>query len=121
MKIFKAFLQRIPALLASTASIAIYLFLFVYLVIYALLSAVVPALQPYQPSSSMQLVMGNYTNVLSALGASIAAGTGAAMHGSIKKLHKRHDELHKTIATLHEKLDRLEGKGREPLEKDISL
>ena len=107
MKYFKAFLQKIPAILSSTASIAIYLFLFVYLVLYALISAVVPALQDYQPSSTMQLIMGNYTNVLSALGASIAAGTGVAAHSSIKKLHKRHEELQKAIEELHEKLDKL--------------
>ena len=106
----KAFLQKIPVILSSTASIAIYLFLFFYLVIYALACAVVPALHDYQPSSSMQLIMGNYTNVLSALGASIAAGTGTALHGSIKKLHKRHDELERLIAELHSKADRLSGK-----------
>jgi len=107
MKYFKAFLQRIPSILSSTASIAIYLFLFVYLVVYALISAVVPALYAYQPSTSVQLVMGNYTNVLSALGASIAAGTGAAVHSSVKRLHKRHDELEKSITELHLKVDRL--------------
>ena len=107
MKPFKAFLDKIPGILSSTPSIAIYLFLFVYLVIYALISAVVPALQAHQPSSDMQLIMGNYTNVLSALGASIAAGTGAAAHSSVKKLHKRHDELEEIIVQLHEKLDKL--------------
>ena len=107
MKYFQAFLTKIPSILASTASIAIYLFLFVYLVLYALISATVPALQPYQPSSNVQLIMGNYTNVLSALGASIAAGTGAAVRSNVKKLHKRHDELQKNMAELHEKLDRL--------------
>ena len=110
MKQFKAFLQKIPAILSSTVSIAIYLFLFVYLVVYALVSATVPALQAYQPTNTMQLVMGNYTNVLSALGASIAAGTGVVVHSSMKKLHQRHEELQKSIAELHEKLDRLEGK-----------
>ena len=113
MKHFQTFLTKIPSILASTASIAIYLFLFVYLVIYALISAVLPALQPYQPSSNVQLIMGNYTNVLSALGASIAAGTGASVHSNIKKLHKRHDELQKTIAELHQKVDQLAGRGKE--------
>jgi hypothetical protein len=107
MKHFKAFLQKIPAILSSTLSIAIFLFLFVYLVVYALISSVVPALQSYQPSNTMQLIMGNYTNVVSALGASIAAGTGAAAHSSLKKLHKRHDELKASISELHSKLDSL--------------
>ena len=108
MKRCKDFLQKIPGILSSTVSIAIFLFLFAYLVLYALVSAVVPGLQAYQPSSSMQLIMGNYTNVLSALGASIAAGTGAAAHHSIKKLHKRHDEMKKLMDELHAKVDRLE-------------
>ena len=103
---FKKLLARIPDILSSTISIAIYLFLFVYLVVYALISSLIPALQTYQPSNDMQLIMGNYTNVLSALGASIAAGTGAAAHSSVKKLHKRHDALEKSITELHEKLDK---------------
>ena len=113
MKAFKSFLQKIPEILSSTASIAIYLFLFAYLVIYALVSAVVPALQAYQPSNNMQLIMGNYTNVLSALGASIAAGTGVAAHSSIKKLHSRHDELQKLVVELHLKMDEMEGKKKD--------
>ena len=113
MKYFKIFLERIPDILASTVSIAIYLFLFAYLVVYALVSAVVPALQDYQPSDTMQLIMGNYTNVLSALGASIAAGTGAAAHHSMKKLHKRHDELQESMAVLNRKMDEInENKNR---------
>lgn len=60
-------LQRIPAILSSKISIYIYLFLFFYLVLYALVCLVVPALNIYAPSDDVQLVMGNYTNVLSAL------------------------------------------------------
>ena len=115
MKYFKTLVTKIPSILASTASIAIYLFLFVYLVLYALISATVPDLQPYQPSSNVQLIMGNYTNVLSALGASIAAGTGAAVRSNVKKLHKRHDELQKNMTELHEKLDRLAVQEKKPV------
>ncbi|ULQ59164.1 hypothetical protein K7I13_11755 [Brucepastera parasyntrophica] len=61
-----------------------------------------------------QLIMGNYTNVLSALGASIAAGTGAAVHTSVKKLHQKHDTLQQTIQALHEKIEKLEKKNINP-------
>lgn len=108
MKAVNAFLQRIPALLSSRVSVMIYLFLFLYLVVYALLCTVIPAMHALAPSESTQLIMGNYTNVLSALGASLAAGAGVAMHKSVHDLHARHDALEKTIAALHEKLDRLE-------------
>ena len=102
------FLAKIPAILSSGPSIFIYLFLFFYLVIYALLCLLIPQLSPFAPSNDVQLIMGNYTNVLSALGASLAAGTGAATHSSIRKLHKSHELLHTTIKELHEKIDRLE-------------
>lgn len=54
--------------------------------------------------------MGNYTNVLSALGASIAAGAGVAAHQSMKSMHQKHDKLQQTIDALHAKIDRLENK-----------
>ena len=109
MKWFNKVLQKIPGLLSSKVSIAIYLFLFGYLVLYALICTLVPSLSAHGPSATMQLIMGNYTNVLSALGASIAAGAGVAAHQSIKAMHTKHDALQKTMDALHEKLDRLEG------------
>lgn len=81
---------------------------------YALICALVPALTAYGPSATMQLIMGNYTNVLSALGASIAAGAGVAAHKSIKAMHTKHDAMQKTIDALHEKLDRLNGQNDQP-------
>lgn len=107
MKRISSLLGRLPGLLASTPSIFIYLFLFFYLVVYALVCALVPALNSYAPSDGTQLIMGNYTNVLSALGASIAAGSGAAVHSSVKKLHAKHDNMQKTIDELHAKIDKL--------------
>ncbi len=103
----QSFLKRIPSLLASPVSIFIYVFLFFYLVIFSLAALLLPVLQPYQPSSSMQLILGNYTNVLSALGASIAAGTTTVTHASLKKLHQKHDELQKSLVLLHQKIDAL--------------
>jgi len=101
-------LTKIPAILASTPSIFIYLFLFFYLVIFALLCLVIPSMNSLAPSSDVQLIMGNYTNVLSALGASLAAGTGAVTHNSMRKLHQKHDVLHETIRELHQKIDKME-------------
>lgn len=108
MSWFDALMQRLAKMLSSKVSIIIYLFLFVYLVVFALLAALVPALSGIAPSADTQLIMGNYTNVLSALGASIAAGAGVAAHRSVKRLHDRHDALQKSIAELHAKLDRLD-------------
>ena len=105
-----SFLTSIPNILSSKISIFIYLFLFFYLVIFAFICMFIPQLSPFAPSSDVQLVMGNYTNVLSALGASLAAGTGVVTHNSMGKLHKRHDLLHEAIQELHEKIDQLEKK-----------
>ena len=102
---FQKMLAYIPQLLSSNASIFIYLFLFCYLVLWALLTQLVPALQAAAPSSDSQLILGNYTNVLSALGASIAAGAGSQTHKSAKQLHRKHAELHQSIQALHAKLD----------------
>ncbi len=105
MKEKESFFAKIPALLSSKVSIFIYLFLFFYLVVFALLCTFVPMLSAFAPSSNTQLIMGNYTNVLSALGASIAAGAGTAVHGSLKKLHQKHDALQETVNALHQKID----------------
>lgn len=112
MKKLSSLFDRLPAILSSRVSIFIYLFLFFYLVVYALVCTLVPALNGYAPPDSTQLIMGNYTNVLSALGASIAAGAGSAVHASVKKLHEKHDRLQKTLDALHEKIDRLENGGK---------
>lgn len=113
MKKQSRLLSKIPAILSSRISIYIYLFLFIYLVIFALLCAVIPVLGAYAPSDTIQLIMGNYTNVLSALGASLAAGSGVAVHAGIREIHKRHDKLEATIAALHQKIDRLESAATE--------
>lgn len=109
MKRLDKFLSKIPGVLSSRVSIFIYLFLFFYLVIFAIVCTVVPAMSGQAPSSDIQLVLGNYTNVLSALGASIAAGTGVAIHQKTKELHQKHDELSSSVQELHRKIDRLQG------------
>lgn len=105
-------LKKIPALLASKLSIFIYLFLFFYLVIFAFITKLIPALNSWAPDNNVQLVLGNYTNVLSALGASIAAGNGVAVRSKMDKMQRRHEDMHQElsdkIAELHSKLEHLE-------------
>lgn len=96
------FIAVLPKILNS--SISIFIFLFIYLVIFGLIRMVWPALQP---SADVQLVLGNYTNVTSALGAAIVAGASTASHRAAKQMRKRHDELQKSVDLLHEKIDRL--------------
>ena len=105
MKRINEFLGKIPELISSKVSIFIYLFLFFYLVVFAIICLVVPALKILEPTSGIQLILGNYTNVLSALGASIAAGSGVAIHGKVKAIHENHKALQDTIDELHRKVD----------------
>ena len=70
----KKFIDLIPRVLSSTPAIFIFLFLFIYLVIFGLIGIFAKNLAP---SADMQLVLGHYTNVTSALGAAIAAGAAA--------------------------------------------
>ena len=100
-------LAKIPQLISGKVSIIIYLFLFFYLVVFALICVIFPFLKDFIPSSNIQLILGNYTNVLSALGASIAAGTGVAFHSKMKKMHENHKELQNSIDNLHKKIDEL--------------
>lgn len=105
-------LQKIPALLASKISIFIYLFLFFYLVIFAFITKVVPAVHSLSPDNNVQLILGNYTNVLSAVGASIAAGNGVVVRSRMDKMQRRYEDMHQEltdkIAELHVKLEHLE-------------
>lgn len=104
MKRLHFLLSKIPAALSSPPSIFVFIFLFVYLFIFGVIGLVIPALEP---SSSVQLVFGNYTNVLSALGAALAAGAGSVHTKKLKELHKKHDDLKQSVDALHEKIDLL--------------
>ncbi len=110
------FLFAIPRVMASKTSIFIYLFLFFYLVIFALAALLIPALKGLAPTADTQLILGNYTNVLSALGASIAAGSGVAIHSKVKAIREGHQKLQDSIDELHEKLDKM-GKQKKEEEK----
>lgn len=101
------FFTKIPQWMSSKVSIFIYLMLFCYLIVLALAALVVPSLHDLAPSQDTQLVLGNYTNVLSALGASIAAGTGAALHRHSKIMRQNNEELRDKVDDLHRKIDDL--------------
>jgi len=100
-------LSKIPALLSSPVSVFIFIFLFVYLVIFGIIGLFI---KQVQPSSDLQLILGNYTNVLSALGAALAAGSGARHTKNLRELHTKHDKLQKSVDELHEKLDQINKK-----------
>jgi len=71
MRRINALLGTVPGLLASKPAIIFLLVLLVYLFGFGVIGLFIPALEP---SATLQLVLGNWTNVTSALGASIAAG-----------------------------------------------
>ena len=102
-------LSKIPALLSSPVSIFIFIFLFIYLFIFGLIGLFVHSLEP---SSNAQLVFGNYTNVLSALGAALAAGAGAKHTKTFKELHNRHDKLEEILVEMNSRLAKLEEKSK---------
>jgi hypothetical protein len=99
-------LGAISGLLSGKISIIIYILMFIYLVIIPLI-AFIPGMEWLMPSTPAMLIGDNYTSVLAALGASIAAGTGVALHKSAKQYHKKHDEMQKSINDLHDKIDKM--------------
>jgi amino acid permease len=93
-------LGLVPRALSSKPSIVIFIGLFIYLVGFGLIGLFAKSLEP---SDTMQLVLGNYTNVTSATGASIAAGAGlttvattAAVLTHVKRGSQKYDELKKS-------------------------
>ena len=98
------FLNAIPRVLAGKVSIFIFIFLFVYLVIFGLLGLFITSLAP---TAEVQLILGNYTNVTSALGAAIAAGASTAHLVQSRKNRETADKLKQSINDLHAKVDKL--------------
>jgi hypothetical protein len=94
------------AVLSGRVSIIIYVAMFIYLVPIPLI-AFLPNMEWLMPSTAAMLIGDNYTSVLAALGASIAAGAGVSAHKKIKEYQKKHDEMQKSIDELHVKLDAL--------------
>lgn len=108
----EAKLKKIPKLLSSKVSIFIYIFLFFYLFVLPVVAFLIPSLEGVKPSDTTQLILGNYTNVLSALGASLAAGSGVAVQTKVVQMQKNYDhlkqshqELKKSLDNSHDKID----------------
>lgn len=79
-------MKHIPRILASKVSQVIFVILFIYLFGFGVLGLV---FKSFEPSSQIQLVFGNYTNVLSALGAAIAAGAGVTAVKEGREHHRK--------------------------------
>jgi hypothetical protein len=103
------FSQIISALLSGKASIIIYILMFIYLVPVAI-AGLIPGLEWIEPSANLMLIGDNYTSVLAALGASIAAGAGVATHKKLNDYKQNHQEMQASMAQLHEKIDKLSAK-----------
>lgn len=86
-------LSYVPRVLASKAHIAWLFFLLLWIVFAA---AVFPGIA----SARVELILGNYTNVTSDIGACIAAGGTVHL---VRKSRQRDEH----IKSLHDKIDRL--------------
>ncbi|MDR0398143.1 MAG: hypothetical protein LBH36_03115 [Candidatus Nomurabacteria bacterium] len=113
MKELSKFLQAIPRIMNSKVSIIIYILMFIYLVIIPLV-AFIPGCEWLMPSTPAMLIGDNYTSVLAALGASIAAGTGVAVHHHVAQQRTNHDKMQRSIDELHRKIDALAIQHKKP-------
>lgn len=82
MKEVDKFLTDFSRALASKISIFVLIAIGVYVIGFGVLGLVFKSLEP---SVNTQLLLGNYTNVTSALGATIAAGASVATYHHVKK------------------------------------
>ena len=76
------FLSAFSKGLASKTAIFVLIFIGIYIIGFGVLGLVFKSLEP---SVNTQLLLGNYTNVTSALGATIAAGASVATYHHVKK------------------------------------
>lgn len=111
MKFINAILGAIPKALSSKLSIFIFIGLFIYLFGFGVLGLF---FKSFEPSNTMQLVLGNYTNVTSATGASIAAGAGlttvattATVLSHVRKNNKKYDELKQSHDEMRKLVDEI--------------
>lgn len=89
---FALVLGRLPNLLSSKPVIVFGIFLFFYLFVFAGLATLFG--HPAAVSTNIQLILGNYTNVSSSVGAGIAAGASLT-------LVKRQRHAHKLAVAAH--------------------
>jgi len=106
MKTPNLFTKIVTSIISSRISLFIVLALFIYFVIVPLL-ALIPNLSSWMPNDTTFIIGNNFLAVIAAFGAAVAAGIGLATYNYIKKLHRRHDAIEKSIAELEHKIDRL--------------
>ena len=90
---FAQLLGRLPNLLSSRPVILFGIFLFFYLFVFAGIATLFG--HPSAVSTNVQLILGNYTNVSSSVGAGIAAGASLT-------LVKRQRHAHRLAQAAHE-------------------
>ncbi len=87
-------LDAVPRLLASKVHIGWLLVLFVWLIPIGIFF---PTLAP----DHIQLILGNYTNVTSDMGACIAAGAGLAVRHQMRQHKQLIERVHQLTQELH--------------------
>lgn len=92
-------LDRVPEVLSSTPVIMLGIGLFFYLVVFAGAAALLG--HPGAVSVQQQLILGNYTNVSSSVGAGIAAGLGIQARRERRKNHVMTAEIHALLQRVH--------------------
>ena len=96
-------LGRIPKTLSGHTFILLLVLLFFYLFVFAGIETLLG--HPSAVSANAQLILGNLTNVTSAMGACIAAGMTVHLSHEQRKRHKELSDLKALVHRLHEKHD----------------
>jgi hypothetical protein len=91
---FAELLGRLPNLLSSKPVIIFGIFLFFYLFVFAGIATLFG--HPGAVSTNTQLILGNYTNVSSSVGAGIAAGASLTLIKRQRHAHRLAEAAHTT-------------------------
>ncbi|MEO8887824.1 MAG: hypothetical protein ABI429_00795 [Jatrophihabitantaceae bacterium] len=89
---FALILGRLPNLLSSKPVIVFGILLFFYLFVFAGLATLLG--HPAAVSTNIQLILGNYTNVSSSVGAGIAAGASLTLVKKQRHAHRLAEAAH---------------------------
>lgn len=96
-------LSWIPRFLSSKTSIVIGAAMFLYLVGLGAISILIG--HPNWVPDNAQLVLGNYTNILSMIGAGIAAGASHKAVQNQRRAHEMHQQTHELLTQISDQLD----------------
>ena len=103
MKRLDAILAYVPRFLSSRVSVLIGVLLFCYLFVFGGIAALLGHAD-WVPDGA-QLIFGNYTNVLSMVGAGVAAGASHSAAKNMKAARRQHVQTHQLLAQINAKLD----------------